>query len=182
MVTHKTFKQSYYQTAQGSKCNVKFTGYKNPECFKITLCGAVANIPSLKNQKVANMNVLRPEAKARLVLLTDLLTQACSAKIPHYEPKVDVFCFISFSYRKVTFDEDNAATTIKDWLEPKFIRKKDRGWGVGVVPNDRHVKVYAIKKLKGDPNSDLTEIWLRPQASVQVFETEFLNRIINFKL
>lgn len=179
---HKTYKQAYYENAQGSRCNALFSSYNNPNFIKITLTGPIAKVPSLKNQKIQNTNVLRPEAKAKLALMTDLFRHACAMKVPRYEKSVELFCYVSFAHRTRSFDEDNAATTIKDWLEPSFIRKKERGWGVGIIENDKAVKIFTAKKQKSDKDSDKTEIFIRPYLVVKEFEDQFIKAVTNYNL
>lgn len=173
------FKEAYFDYSKDSKCSFTGKGYSNPEFLHIKFKGLLAHIPALKNQKVHNTNILRPDTKAHFALMTDLFHQACKFKVPQYDPKIPVFCLVLCAYRKNAFDEDNVATSVRDWLEPKFIRKKNRGWGAGIVPNDRMVKVYATKKLKSDPDSDVTEIILKPFESVRQAELDFLRKIIN---
>lgn len=176
--SHKTYKQAYTHFQKGSRCSIKSESYKNPKFFKISFVGPIADIPSLKNQKVQGTNVLRGESKAKLAIMTDLVYRACEFKVPQYDPKLAVFCVVLCAYRKNTFDEDNVATTIKDWLEPKFMRNKNRGWGIGVVPNDRMIRIYAVKKTKDSPNSHITEIVLRPYSTMKDAEENFLREIL----
>lgn len=175
----RTYKEAYHYYAEGSKCFIKSESYHNPLWLTIKLSGPVAQVPALKNEKMHGKGFLRPETKARLAIMTDLFHKACQHKIPQYAPKFSVFCLIKCAYRKNVFDEDNVATTIRDWLEPKYIRNKDRGWGAGVVPNDRTVKIYALKKTKESPDCDITEIYLWPYNIVKKEEQFFLQEILN---
>lgn len=113
--------------------------------------------------------------------MTDLFQKACNFQVPRFAPKFPVFCLVKCAYRKNVFDEDNVATTIRDWLEPKFIRNKDRGWGAGVVPNDRMVKIYATKKDKQSHDCEITEIYLWPYDLVKENEQLFISSILDRK-
>ncbi len=160
--TYPSYRASYAKYALESRCQAIVVGDSvNPDGVRIRLAGPVAKIPSLKNEKIWGTNLLRAEAKARLVLATDAVKAALGeAGVPHYEPNVPVFCLVLCSYRGHSFDEDNVATTIKDWLEPRYIRKHDRGWGLGIVPNDKEINVFAIKKTKDAKEPDVTEIYI----------------------
>lgn len=175
----RSYSEAYHHFAKGSKCQIKADSYRNPSFFSIKLFGPAAQVPALKNEKVQGRGFLRAEAKARLAVMTDLFQKACSFKVPQYAEKIPVFCLVKCAYRKNVFDEDNVATTIRDWLEPKFIRNKDRGWGVGVVPNDRMVKIYATKKGRNAIDCDSTEIYIWPYSLVKSEEQFFLEAILN---
>jgi hypothetical protein len=182
---HSSYKAAYAKYAVGSRCKTLVIGDdKNPDGILIRLAGPVAKIPSLKNQKIKGMNVLRGEAKARLVLATDIVRVAMKRfALPTYEENVPIFCLVRCSYRGRSFDEDNVATTIKDWLEPRYIRNHDRGWGLGIVPNDKEVNVFAVKKVKADPDSDITEIYILPLKYILGYRAEFVEKIMNlFKI
>ena len=138
--------------------------------INIFLTGDIAHIPSLKNQKIQGTNILRPAPRAKLVAMTKLY-EVKSPKICFDEP---IHVFISCAYRPNRFDTDNVLTTVKDWLEPRFIRQKDRGWGVGIVPNDYHVNGYAKRKIKGEFNSDCTEIIIRKDSYIKQYLDIFL--------
>ncbi len=174
----RSYTEAYWHYSKDSKCSVRFHSYKNPDYLHIQFSGPVANIPALKNEKMQGKGFLRPEAKARLAIMSDLFQRACNHKIPQFDPKLPVFCLILCAYRKNAFDEDNVATSIRDWLEPKYIRNKNRGWGVGVVPNDRMVKVYAVKKTKESKDFETTEIFIRPYSAVKESEENFLRKIL----
>jgi hypothetical protein len=179
--TFKSYAEVLKEYSSGAKCSVQAVGYRNPKYLIIKFSGPLAQIPSLKNQKGNSSSgkiFLRADARARLSLMTDLFNQACKFKIPQYDQKIQVFCLILCAYRKNTFDEDNVATTVRDWLEPRYIRQKDRGWGVAVVPNDRMVKVYAIKKQKSDPDSGITEIVIKPYSIIEKIEKEFIEKVL----
>lgn len=175
---NRSYTEAYWHYSKLSKCSVRFSTYKNPSFIKIDFSGPIAAIPALKNEKIQGMGILRPEAKARLTIMSDLFQRAANFKVPQYEEKFPVFCLILCAYRKNAFDEDNVATSIRDWLEPRYIRGKNRGWGVGIVPNDRMVKVYAVKKTKESKLADTTEIIIRPYSEIQKSEENFLRDIL----
>jgi len=142
------------------------------------LKGPIANIPALKNQKINGTNILRGESKALLALMSHLFQKSLQFQVPRFEIGELVFCVIFCAYRKNSFDEDNVATTVRDWLEPRHIRNKDRGWGIGLVDNDRFVQALAVKKAKTAKNPDLTEIFIVPLASILSARDAFLSHIV----
>lgn len=127
----------------------------------------MAQIPALKNQKISGTNILRAEAKAKLVAMSELFQKSLNYEVPQFPATTRLYCMILLAYRPNAYDEDNCLTTIKDWLEPRFIRNKDREWGVGVVTNDRQLNAFAVKKDKAYPSCGITEIILIPEANIR---------------
>lgn len=174
---NKTFGEFYYELAPLCQCATIIAGSQtSPDWLHIRLRGPIAQVPSLKNQKIKNSNILRPKAKALLSLMTKAFFKSVGYNLPSFTG--EVFCLVVCAYRTVTFDEDNVLTTVKDWLEPQVIRQKDRGWGVGIVKNDRNVNAYAIKKSKLTPDSDVTEIYIRKVSDILEARNNFIKSII----
>ena len=126
-----------------SRCSLKVFGpMQAPDRVEIEFHGPCARIPAHKNQRIHGTNIIRPEAKAVLVAMTKLIRQAVPPNYTLQFPKAEqVLCFVHCGNRDGrSFDVDNVITTVKDWLEPSFIRKRERGWGIGLVENDRYVK------------------------------------------
>ena len=165
-LTRKTYNELYYEKAGEAKCATTVYGAdKNPKMVHIRLAGTISNVPALKNQKIQGTNILRPNAKVVLDLMTRAFEKSVNFNIPRYDE--DVFVLIECAYRRNSFDEDNVLTTVRDWMEPQHIRGKDRGWGVGIVPNDRLVSGFAVKKAKTDKDADITEVYIRPLETIQ---------------
>lgn len=176
---HKTYKEAYADLAANSFCAAKVIGsLKNPKLIHIKFKGPIAHIPALKNQKIRFTNVLRPEAKAALDLMTRSFQRSVNFNIPQYSNDIKLFCLILCAVRKRNFDEDNVLTTIRDWLEPSWIRKKNRGWGVGVVKNDKNINAYAVKKTNLNAEPEVTEIYIMPLDSIKESLDELLLKII----
>lgn len=174
----KTFDKLYYELAPKSLCATTIVGeYLNPSLVHIRLAGPIANIPSLKNQKIKGTNILRDEAKVILTLMTAAFFKSVSNMPLMFSPKVEIAVVALLAYRKVAFDEDNVLTSIRDWLEPRFIRKRDREWGIGIIPNDRVVNSFAVKKRKTAPDAHITDIFLRPLNSVRSARDRFLSEV-----
>lgn len=174
-----SYKELYHQLSPLSLCSTTYTGsIVNPDYIHIRLKGPVANIPALKNQKIQGTSILRPQAKVVFDIMTRVFQKSVNFEVPRYDAGVEVFCLVMCSYRPNTFDEDNVLTSVKDWLEPSFIRQKDRGWGVGIVPNDRCVNAYALKKKKTSLACDVTEIYLKRMDQVIKDRDSFLSKII----
>lgn len=176
----KTYKELYSELAPISFCATRIIGnLKNPDLVHIQFKGPIANIPALKNQKVKGTNILRDNAKVIFDLMTRSFQRSVNFNIPQFDKKTKVFCVIFCAARRNSFDEDNVLTSIKDWLEPSYIRKKNRGWGVGVVENDSMINAYAIKKQKNAKDCELTEIYLRKYSDIKNDLDKFLLQIIS---
>lgn len=119
-----------------------------PLRVSIALAGPAAAIPSLKNAKMPNQNFLNPKVIARLVALDVMFERAVKesgAKLCF--PAGPVWVTLLLGRRAVAFDADNCLAAIMDWLEPntKSNRGNLRGWGVGLVTNDRYSSGLAVK-------------------------------------
>jgi hypothetical protein len=146
-----------------------------PIGFNLLLYGDIANIPSLKNQKIQGTNILRDAPKAKLVAMTRLFELALrKASIPSIVINEPIHVFIRSAYRPRRYDTDNVITTVKDWLEPRLIRQRDRGWGVGIVANDYDVNAYATRKKKGSAGAEITEIMIRKDSYIEKYLELFL--------
>lgn len=173
----KTFSETYYDLAPSSFCATTVIGGPvNPSFVHIRLRGPIANIPSLKNQKIHGTNILRPDAKAKLVAMSNAFFKSVNNEPPLFKG-VEVAMVLLCAYRKNAFDEDNVVTTVRDWLEPRFIRGGDREWGVGIVANDRAINAFGLKKKRTAKDADITEIYLRPLAAVEEARDRFLSEV-----
>lgn len=169
-------REAYDKYSEGSEVTV--TKSRTGDGVHIAFRGPAAHFPSLKNQKIKGTNILRSDAKARLMVATNFVMSGMH-DFPFKRAKKGqkMFCLILCAYRKNSFDEDNFATTVKDWLEPRIIRKKDRGWGVGLVENDKDVAVFAVKKTKDWTKFDTTNIFLLPIKSVAMELDSLINAV-----
>lgn len=108
----------------------------------IEIRGALAAVPSLKNSKLPGTNYINPKARAKLLALDALYFRATRNRQLSFADE-RVFMLGLFGGRSRSFDVDNAVTSLRDWLEPsaKSVgrRRRSRGWGVGVVANDRNI-------------------------------------------
>lgn len=123
---------------------------KRLERVKLEFSGPIAHIPSLKNSKLPGRNFINPTTAARLKVMDYTYKQSIEKtglRIPISFGNDDVALVVVCASRKVSFDTDNCLATIRDWLEPpikKVGKGKGRGWGVGLVNNDRQVKGLAL--------------------------------------
>lgn len=174
----KTYREAIHAYSADSMCATEIIGENlNPKLIHIRLKGSVANIPALKNQKIKGTNILRPDPLAKLYLMTHLFAKSVNGLIPYYEKTIPIFCLILSAYRPRNFDEDNVTTTVRDWLEPEMMRQKHRGWGVGIVDNDKTIFALGFKKIKDSTGSDVTEIYIRPYADVADRMLDLINRV-----
>lgn len=144
------------------KSQMRIRGWDTPngQAIEMIVSGPAARIPSLKNSKLPGKNFLPPSTRRRIEALDILFEQSAleiGDKLKRYG-ETPVFCRVLLGAGNQA-DEDNAFATIKDWLEPscKMNRGKRRGWGVGLVADDKQVFGYAIYKSRfGDTSRDTT--------------------------
>lgn len=121
-----------------------------PQRMVIELAGPIANIPSLKNSKLPGKNFLNRSVLARLKVMDacyKLSLQRAKAPANISFGKEPVTVLVVCGRRKVAFDTDNCFATVRDWMEhpiKKVGKGKNRGWGVGLVENDRQIKGMAV--------------------------------------
>lgn len=145
------YKDEIAKYQKDSYCRVEFeTNAKGLRRIRVDFCGPVANIPSLKNAKLPGRNFLSPTVRARLKVMDDCYRSALGGALWEsglgFGP-ADVALVLVCAKRKVSFDTDNCLATVRDWLEPgikKVGKGKHRGWGVGLIENDRQVRGLAI--------------------------------------
>ncbi|NIM21884.1 MAG: hypothetical protein GTN64_05620 [Candidatus Latescibacteria bacterium] len=119
------------------------------EQLTIDITGELARIPSLKRGRHPRFPGLYPDTEARLYGLTYLFDDIYENALPptlNDELLIGVLILAPCNWGT---DADNCATTIKDWLEPASKQiggknKRDRGWGVGVVPDDSSIRLFAL--------------------------------------
>lgn len=122
----------------------------------IELHGPISRIPSLKNSKMPGKNFMNNDTRSRLRVMDRLYAKACQqiGVTPPTFGDSEVFALVVCGKRPTRFDKDNCATTVQDWLEPtiKKVGKKGapRGWGVGVVNNDKQITTLAFNSAQLD--------------------------------
>lgn len=147
-----------------STCTVAIDGeLPAPKSVEIEFRGTLARIPSLKNGKVPGKNFLKAEVKTRLTAMTELYNAFMGERSAKYTGQV--FCLIILA-NSVRADEDNCLASIKDWLEPPIMRNKDRGFGVGLVDNDKNVNGYCVYAKRLNLLKNSTYIRVCPWAQV----------------
>lgn len=114
------------------------------DALHITLTGALATVPSLKNQKLKN-NVIGSRTRAWVVAATEMFHEAMHGKRKRFREGEKLVMFMTCITKKHRYDASNWAETVKDWLEPptKQVSGKDRGWGIGVIDDDYYVTSIA---------------------------------------
>lgn len=113
--------------------------------------GSLAEIPSLKNSKIPGKNFTNPKVLAKLKALDILYAAALKELSLTYHPQFsDGVVVLTLRLPDCSrVDEDNAVASVKDWSEPKAkkVGKKvirPRGWGIGLVENDRNIRGYPV--------------------------------------
>ena len=135
----------------GSACAVELSiRHGGLRRVKIEFSGPAANIPSLKNSKIPGKNFVNPSTMARIRLMDYLYENSlkkCQIPAPITFGQLPVALMLICAKRKVHFDTDNCLATVRDWLEPKTKKVgkgKQRGWGIGIVENDRQIRGFAV--------------------------------------
>lgn len=141
--------------------------------LRIAIKGLLAKLPSLKNGKMPGKNFLNLQTKYKLVALTHFFNKRID-RVVKFKPKETLYCFVMLPNGS-RLDEDNGYASVKDWLEPRFKAKKDRGWGIGVVENDRYITGEARHAERLDIKTECAEIILRPYSDVKEKSIKFLN-------
>lgn len=144
-------KEYLLKYAPGSGCNIEaYIKHRRIERVKIELLGPIAHIPSLKNSKLPGKNFINAETLARIKVMDTVFKQTAAKLGLHFRmsfDKEDVALIVVCAKRKVAFDTDNCLATVRDWLEPatkKVGKGRLRGWGIGLIDNDRQVKGLAL--------------------------------------
>lgn len=170
---------------EGAGCGIEvFHDGKALTRIKIEFTGQAAHIPSLKNSKVIGNYVpfTNPKVMARLKVMDFVYFKALSHLGIRHLPSFGlqpVMMVLVCAKRKVAFDTDNCLTTVRDWLEPRSKlggRGKHRGWGVGLVENDRQIRgfVFQDKDLgfKLDRSLLVVQRWTDCADKVSAFVNE----------
>lgn len=143
-------KQEIAKWAQGSEIGIGAQMLEGKaQRVVIELRGPIANIPSLKNSKLPGKNFLNLSVLSRLKVMDACFKQTIAEMgNPDISFGADeVTCLVVCAKRKVSFDTDNVLATVRDWLEypvKKVGKGRDRGWGIGLVDNDRQIKGLAV--------------------------------------
>lgn len=119
----------------------------NPDWCEIELHGEISRIPAMKNNK-SNKGFIHPDFIARIKAMDLCWQRDIKQNLYYGDEKLSGVLFCASRGRR-SFDADNCATTVKDWLEPRNKQagrtKKQRGWGIGIVNNDTNLQLLPIK-------------------------------------
>lgn len=112
---------------------------------RIEFHGELSRIPSLKNSKLPGRNFVNPDTLQRLKAMETLYLNATAI---HKGQRLsfgdaNVLGLLVCPKRKVRYDVDNCAASIKDWCEPS--NKRRRGWGVGLINDDSALHLMAVR-------------------------------------
>jgi len=134
----------------------------SPKAMTITLSGPLAAIPAIKNAKhlatsktyengmlkTAVRFVIDTEALAKVQAMDALFKRETGEQLVNFGEQ-RLWVMLVCGKRKTRFDPDNCFATVQDWLEPpeKGVsnKRKARGWGVGVTPDDKHIAGLCIR-------------------------------------
>ena len=175
--------QTEKHLSDGSEMFVNFVeGEKCPALVYIEIHGALAQIPSLKNNRQFGGIDFRTLAAIRAL---DSMFAKAIAEQNISQSKIsfgsEMIHIAIIAGGRATANEDNAMTTIKDWLEPrtKAIGRKnrrDRGWGIGLIQDDIQARGYALKASDVGLSQNYTAISIQPWATIQEDAMNFMAR------
>lgn len=160
--TRKELRLNYIN---GSECLVApfYSAAKKITKIVIEFRGHLARIPSMKNSKLPGKNFPSADVMARVEGMTFLYCKECEdLKIRPDFGTEEVFILLLCGDRGRSFDPDNCMTTVKDWLEPSEKQvgkreKRNRGWGIGLIQNDRQASGMALHaKSMGETGAHTT--------------------------
>ena len=143
-----------------------------PDYFEIELHGEAAKIPATKNSRIpirGNRSILNHSTLGHMQALDALY----ETREPVYRPyfgKRPVFLLVISCKRSASCDLDNVLVSVRDWLEPSSKGKggaKKRGWGIGLVEDDRQITGVCVASSLLGLELDYTRIIIRPMESVR---------------
>lgn len=171
------------QIINGSEMLVSVSlGEECPQLIYIEIHGILAQIPSLKNNRqfggIERRTLAALEAMDKLFI--DAVTEQGFKHSQLFFGEKMVHITILAGGRK-TANEDNAMTTIKDWLElrTKVIgrkNKRQRGWGISLIKDDIQARGYALKAQDIGLNQAYTSISIKPWSDIQEEAFSFMTR------
>lgn len=175
----KSVREEYERFLFGSNCHVNILQEVNgQQSLQIMFVGALSKIPSLKNSKIPGKNFISNKAQGQLKAMTDLFKHSlCNRTAPKFDEDIFVSVIIGAGSR---VDEDNGFAAIKDWLEPKS--KNERGWGIGLVDDDKVITGYAIHGKRIGVEISPTIITVRPYQAHKEVVANFVSRMSDIKL
>ena len=145
-----------------------------PESLIIEVTGELANIPKLKQSRKAfgNRVVTDPNFLEKMEALDRLWMIA-----RHGKPKLNLgkaFLSMAMILTSKAYDSDaiSSIETVMDWFESPFKTKRDgkpfnRGWGIGIIDNDRQITPLPLHSGDVGPLSESTTILIRPFSAVR---------------
>lgn len=158
----------------GSRIFVQvLTGEAAPKRIWIEIHGTLAHIPSHKNNRHPKFPGIDRVVLAKLRALDVLFIREVRRQgLNHpdvFFGQKRIFVSVLLAATKRATNEDNALTTIKDWLEPRTKvvggkNKKKRGWGIGLILDDVQARGLALK------SDDLSMIMPHTRIVIEPFE------------
>jgi hypothetical protein len=143
---------------------------QRPERLHLTLTGPASAIPPIKNSKVMG-RFLSSKVKARIKELDLLWFDAMRPMpfFPRYEG-MPLFVGVLIGRAGGRADADNILAAVKDWMEPAQKvkgRGKPRGWGIGLVDDDKSITGFAAHSRAIGGEWECTQVVVRPLEIVR---------------
>jgi hypothetical protein len=148
--------------------------------------GALANIPAIKNNRHPRFPGIDKTILCKLKAMDILFVRECqsqglSSHMLNFGSDM-VFVTLVTANTKRLSNEDNAMTTVKDWLEPrsKIVggkKKAWRGWGIGLIHDDIQARGIALKSedlgVHANHSRIVVQRWVNCSERVQQFVESF---------
>ena len=146
--------------------------------------GPVAATPCFKNNREGGIGL--PNSVIARLRLMDTLYQEWMythkwERVKFKQEKCFMMCRFATrgTKRGGNFDSDNAFSTVKDWLEPPIKNKMNRGWGIGLIENDRQIRGYSENKDRDEEGADITDIYIYRYDYIEYYLNRFRCNIID---
>ena len=173
-----------------SSSKVELLRHEDFGAIEIQLHGELARVPNLKNRK---QPVTLKDGRTLMLLNKDIMAKlhAMDACFQAAESRTDgpwcmpaelnlIVGVVAATTKGAALDIDAYATSVLDWLEPAtkgVVRgnEKLRGWGVGVIANDRLVKaVVTLQAGHVTAPCDFTRIIVGPMPQSEIGLNKFM--------
>lgn len=176
---NKSFKDKVNELIRKSEMTITATrneaGVLNWLFIEIT--GELSKIPSIKNNMHSRFMFLRKPVLARLKAMDLLFREATKDKGKlSFEDEEVLVCLMQNKHARA--DNISAMETVQDWLEPGTKQKggklSDRGWGIGVIEDDRQAIPFSLTTNQASMLDGYTYILLIPFNEAKESTVKFI--------
>lgn len=175
-------RQAVQEYKNNSRINVAASAPGAPRLLQIELHGELAQLPNIKNSRLitrSGQSIIKPDSRARLIAMTQLYIDLTYGQAPAPFGKEEIHVTVICAKRPRTFDPIGCLESVQDWLEPATYlsrgQVKDRGWGIGLIENDRHITGYALHSRALGYNADHSTILITPLNEIRAGVIRFIS-------